>query len=138
MVTSAHRGSQLRTSGNPSLRRAPRRKGAADNPVWRQLATRVQPDRIAQADNETDEAQTPGPVIQLQSAGSGGGGTPSCSPPSDCPSNFCVPMSSRILAEASRDLAAPGLLAGIGAKVSPRVVGLWSDYLFGGSSTKPE
>jgi hypothetical protein len=35
---------------------------------------------------------------------------------------------------AERLAMAPVLLAGIGAKVSPRVVPLWSDYIFGGSA----
>ncbi|MEO9146838.1 MAG: DUF4157 domain-containing protein [Ginsengibacter sp.] len=58
----------------------------------------------------------------------------SCAANPDCPSDFCTPSFSKTLAMAERQIAAPILLAGIGAKISPRVVPLWSQYLFGGAS----
>jgi hypothetical protein len=52
---------------------------------------------------------------------------------SGCPSNFCNPF--KDVSEAKRNLVltAPSLLAGVAKVVSPRVVPLWKDYLFGGS-----
>lgn len=74
-------------------------------------------------------------ILQRQAGGgSGGAGSPACSIPAGCPPDFCTPFSSRLLAIAARDAAAPVLLAGIGAKVSPRVVPLWTQYLFGGAA----
>lgn len=59
-----------------------------------------------------------------------------CPAPSlDCPSCFCSPLPlSRGEILVFRDLVARVALPGISAKVSPRVVPLWRDYLFGGSS----
>jgi hypothetical protein len=74
--------------------------------------------------------QEDGETVQLQRQAGGG---VSCSPPAECPSDFCTPFPARFLAVAARDAAAPVLLAGIAAKVSPRVVPLWSQYLFGGA-----
>jgi len=53
---------------------------------------------------------------------------------SGCPKNFCNPYADVALAKTNLVLAAPVLLAGIAKVVSPRVVPLWKDYLFGGSS----
>lgn len=55
-----------------------------------------------------------------------------CGKPANCPSSFCSPFPFRSLAIAARNNLAPILLAGIAAKVNPRVVPLWSQYLFGG------
>jgi hypothetical protein len=53
---------------------------------------------------------------------------------SGCPKNFCNPYADVSLAKTNLVLAAPVLLAGIAKVVSPRVVPLWKDYLFGGSA----
>jgi len=73
-------------------------------------------------------------MIQRQAGGSGGAGsgTPACSIPPGCPSDFCTPMN-MAAAQIERASLAPILLSGIAAKVSPRVVGLWNQYIFGGS-----
>jgi hypothetical protein len=55
---------------------------------------------------------------------------------SGCPKNFCNPFKDVGLAKTNLLLTAPVLLAGIAKVVSPRVVPLWTDYLFGGSSVK--
>jgi hypothetical protein len=72
-------------------------------------------------------------MLQRQGGGSGGGAA-ACAIPSDCPSIFCTPFPNRLVALAVRNQLAPVLLAGIAVKVNPRVVPLWSQYLFGGSS----
>jgi hypothetical protein len=76
--------------------------------------------------------------IQMQSAPVApaipGLGTTTCGKPSHCPATFCEPFFSTMLAEQARNASATALLAGIAAKVSPRVVPLWSSYLFGGAS----
>jgi outer membrane protein OmpA-like peptidoglycan-associated protein len=59
---------------------------------------------------------------------------PSCASPSTCPPDFCMPMS-RMLATVDRALRADFMLAGIAAAVSPRVVPLWTQFIFGGVST---
>lgn len=65
-------------------------------------------------------------VVQLQAGGGGSGG---------CPESFCKPFSlPKIVVEQMRTTAAPALLAGIAIKVNPRVVPLWSQYLFGGAA----
>jgi hypothetical protein len=51
-----------------------------------------------------------------------------------CPKNFCDPFADVGMAKTNLLLVAPVLLAGIAKVVSPRVVPLWKDYLFGGSS----
>lgn len=53
---------------------------------------------------------------------------------SGCPKNFCSPFSDVSLAKQNLYLTAPFLLAGVAKVVSPRVVPLWKDYLFGGSA----
>jgi hypothetical protein len=80
-------------------------------------------------------------VLQRQVGGGGTGGgavgggvVAVCSIPSGCPPDFCTPFSSTLAAEAVRAASTPVLLAGIAAKVSSRVVPLWSQYLFGGAS----
>lgn len=81
-----------------------------------------------------------GALIQRQAppgAGAGAGGAPVCAPPAGCPASFCSPFAGGAFAAGlARDVAAPGLLAGIAAKVSPRVVPLWNQYLFGGSAAQ--
>jgi hypothetical protein len=52
---------------------------------------------------------------------------------SGCPKKFCDPFADVSLAKTNLLLTAPVLLAGIAKVVSPRVVPLWKDYLFGGS-----
>jgi hypothetical protein len=81
------------------------------------------------------------PAIQRQSLASTGGSgatvaaAPSCGIPSHCPSSFCAPFAGgRTAAALARTAVAPILLGGIGAAVSPRVVPLWNQYLFGGSA----
>ncbi|HKP96634.1 MAG TPA: DUF4157 domain-containing protein [Fibrobacteria bacterium] len=68
-------------------------------------------------------------------ANQGGQGAQACGATPGCPAEFCAPLPYGT-ATALRNASAPVLLAGIAAKVSPRVVGLWSRYLFGGSSTQ--
>jgi hypothetical protein len=53
---------------------------------------------------------------------------------SGCPSNFCNPYKDVGQAKTNLVLTAPVLLAGIAKVVSPRVVPLWSSYIFGGST----
>jgi hypothetical protein len=53
-----------------------------------------------------------------------------------CPSNFCNPFKDVGKAKTDLFLAAPFLLAGVAKVVSPRVVPLWKDYLFGGSAPR--
>lgn len=59
-----------------------------------------------------------------------------CAPPQDghCPSGFCAPLDSKAEAIGIRDAIRTTLLAGIAIKVSPRVVGLWDDYMGSGFS----
>jgi len=52
---------------------------------------------------------------------------------SGCPKNFCNPFADVSQAKVDLALVAPVLLAGIAKVVSPRVVPLWKDHLFGGS-----
>lgn len=70
--------------------------------------------------------------------GGGGGGGAGCKPPTGCPKEFCVsPFASRADAEKARNSSALfllGLLGGIAAKVSPRVVPVWTQYLSGGAA----
>ena len=51
-----------------------------------------------------------------------------------CPSNFCNPFADVGEARKNLILTAPVLLAGVAKVVSPRVVPLWTQYLFGGAS----
>jgi hypothetical protein len=51
-----------------------------------------------------------------------------------CPTNFCNPFADVGEARKNLVLTAPILLAGVAKVVSPRVVPLWSQYLFGGAS----
>lgn len=81
-------------------------------------------------------ADPSGQLVLQRQAGPSGGGAALCSPPSDCPADFCTPFSSQLVAEAVRAASAPILLAGIAVKVSPRVVPLWNQYLFGGASSQ--
>ena len=53
-----------------------------------------------------------------------------------CPANFCNPFADVTEAKVNLGLTAPVLLAGVAKVVSPRVVPLWSAYLFGGSSPR--
>ena len=61
-------------------------------------------------------------------------GNASCGGTSDCPANFCQPVS-EWRARLERDLSWQALEAAIGIAVSPRVVVLWHEYIFGGTST---
>lgn len=67
-------------------------------------------------------------VLQRQSTGGGSGA------PAGCPPDFCTPYPNRLAAEAARAAMAPGLLAGIAVAVNSRVVGLWNQYIWGGSA----
>lgn len=61
----------------------------------------------------------------------------SACPNPDCPSCFCSPLPfSRSDILIFRDIVAAYVLPGIAAKVSPRVVPLWTDYIYGGSGVK--
>lgn len=64
------------------------------------------------------------------------GSASACGIPSECPATFCTPFPSTLIASAARDSMAPVLLEGIAAKVSPRVVFLWRQYLYGGSPSR--
>ena len=59
-----------------------------------------------------------------------------CGSPSHCPPGFCSPYRSEKLAEYYRAKKAWWLMAGIAAAVNSRVVPLWQEYLWGGSSPK--
>ncbi len=72
-------------------------------------------------------APTTGPTVP-------GAGTTACGKPASCPAEFCEPFFSTTMAEVTRNTSAPALLGGIAAAVSPRVVPLWSQYLFGGAA----
>jgi hypothetical protein len=63
-----------------------------------------------------------------------GAGTTTCGKPAGCPASFCTPFPNVLMAHAARTASSAGLLAGIAAAVSPRVVPLWSQYLFGGAA----
>lgn len=69
--------------------------------------------------------------IQLKSASSAAPTT--CGKPAECPAPFCSPFPNQATAIIARSHLAAGLLVGIAGAVSPRVVPLWSRYLFGGS-----
>lgn len=77
----------------------------------------------------------PAGAIQRQEDDRGGvtASASACGIPSECPATFCTPFLSTSLAIEARNSMAPVLLAGIATKVSPRVVFLWAQYLFGGS-----
>ena len=75
-------------------------------------------------------------AASLQRQAGGGGAAAACSPPPSCPSDFCTPFPNQLAAIAARTAAAPVLLAGIAVNVSTRVVPLWNQYLFGGSSSQ--
>lgn len=60
-------------------------------------------------------------------------GTPLCPIPSYCPSLYCSPYPTKALARSARSDMAPILLAGIAAKINPRVLPFWHTYLYGGS-----
>ena len=70
---------------------------------------------------------------QLRALGNRPGTGPVFSKP-DCPTNFCNPFANVDVARKDLVLTAPVLLAGIAKIVSPRVVPLWGQYLFGGAS----
>jgi len=59
-----------------------------------------------------------------------------CGRPSRCPAGFCDPYGSQQLAEYYRSKDAWWLMAGISVAVDSRVVPLWREYLWGGSSPK--
>ena len=59
---------------------------------------------------------------------------PICTPPSSCPAEFCTPML-WATAELSRLNTFHVILAGIGTAVSPRVIPLWNEFIWGGNST---
>jgi hypothetical protein len=57
-------------------------------------------------------------------------GTPAaCATNKKCPSGFCVPLPSKAEAIGIRNVVKQPLLAGIRAKVNPRVVPFWDDYM---------
>src|SRR5437660_1699825 len=124
LSTPAHdtkHGSQDRTTpAAPRLRKAapsdaPQASLAVSEPGD---ALEVEADRIAEQVTSPSAGDVPrpsnaaAPVVQR-----------ACSVPSGCPSDFCTPFSSTTLATIERAAIAPALLAGIAAKVSPRVVG---------------
>jgi hypothetical protein len=96
--------------------------------------------------------QDPSPVVRRQYAGPtsmdtdaaaerqyGNTGAPKsqkCGRPSWCPPGFCDPYRSEKLAEYYRSKNAWWLMAGISLAVNSRVVPLWKEYLWGGSSVK--
>jgi hypothetical protein len=74
-------------------------------------------------------------VLQRQAPpASSGGGAAACSPPAHCPSDFCTPYSSRLVAQAARTAYKPIILAGIRIFVNSRVVPLWEQYIDGGAA----
>lgn len=74
--------------------------------------------------------------MERKYANSGAPKAQACGRPSWCPAGFCSPYTSDKLAEYYRSKNAWWLMAGISAAVSSRVVPLWSEYLWGGSSPK--
>lgn len=60
--------------------------------------------------------------------------TGSSAPNPSCTPDFCAPLPSRLQAEALKHAAAGPILAGIAAAVNTRVVGLWSQHIFGGAA----
>lgn len=78
----------------------------------------------------------PDVVAEREYGGSGAPKAKKCGRPSWCPAGFCDPYRSEKLAEYYRSKKALWLMAGISAAVNRRVVPLWSEYLWGGSSPK--
>ena len=74
--------------------------------------------------------------VQRQASGSAAPTSTTCGKPAHCPATFCEPFPFRFMAESARNNLAPILLAGIAKEVSPRVVPLWTRYLFGGSGPR--
>jgi hypothetical protein len=75
-------------------------------------------------------------VAEREYGGSGAPKAQTCGRPSWCPPGFCDPYRSAQLAEYYRHKKAWWLMAGISAAVNSRVVPLWREYLWGGSSPK--
>ena len=59
-----------------------------------------------------------------------------CGRPSDCPEGFCDPYRSEDLAKYYRSKNAWWIMGGIAAVVDSKVMPLWKEYLWGGSSKK--
>jgi hypothetical protein len=85
------------------------------------------------AKNETAPFFQAKSTSAAQPAGNPSTAATTCGKPAKCPPEFCTPYPTSIAAMAVRAAAAPVLLSGIAAKVSPRVVPLWNQYLFGGA-----
>jgi hypothetical protein len=90
--------------------------GAARSPSATEMQAPT-PETPASVDSTV---QPPGPV--------------SCTPPANCPSEFCTPLPWLIAQNGRLDTFAT-ILGGIAAVVSPRVVPLWSQYIWGGVAT---
>jgi hypothetical protein len=75
-------------------------------------------------------------VAEREYGGSGAPKAQTCGRPPQCPPGFCDPYRSEKLAEYYRAKKAWWLMAGISAAVDSRVVPLWREYLWGGSSPK--
>jgi hypothetical protein len=74
--------------------------------------------------------------MERKYANSGAAKAQTCGRPSHCPAGFCSPYTSEKLAEYYRSKKSWWLMAGISAAVDSRVVPLWREYLWGGSSPK--
>jgi Domain of unknown function (DUF4157) len=101
-----------------------------------ELAHVVQQGAAPKVDQPASVEEKPNYLLQRQTGAGGAGvtGAAACGVPSGCPPEFCTPYFSTAVASGVRTSMAPVLLAGIAAKVSSRVVPLWSQYLFGGSA----
>jgi len=75
-------------------------------------------------------------VAEREYGSSGAPKAQNCGRPSWCPAGFCEPYRSEKLAEYYRSKKAWWIMKGISAAVDSRVVPLWSEYLWGGSSPK--
>lgn len=87
-----------------------------------------------QYDPTDDPRMHPEDTPEQQKAKANARTNPQCNVPPGCPPHFCTPAPNVSYAKKLRRDWAPTLLAGIGIVVSPRVVPVWRDYLFGGSS----
>ena len=94
---------------------------------------------LIQRDADSDEGVAVGKNAALQqaggqSAGQASAGPASCAPPFGCPSNFCTPLP-WLIAQSGRIDTFAEILAGIATFVSPRVVPLWNQYIWGGEAS---
>ncbi|MCO6440814.1 MAG: DUF4157 domain-containing protein [Nitrococcus mobilis] len=94
------------------------------------------PHSSAVAQRQHEQGVDPDVVAEREYGSSGAPKAQKCGRPPRCPAGFCDPYRSEQLAEYYRSKKAWWLMAGISAAVDSRVVPLWREYLWGGSSPK--